>query len=146
MTVTLLIADDDAHVRESLRQLLASGGIDVLEAATCQQAIRLARRPDVDVVMLDINMPDGNGFDALTRIKQDCPDLPVVMHSEQDRPSCVPRAHARGAAAYLVKGLDKDDLLKAINAAVRGASAWTDAQLRSIENATCSTPVRRKTI
>lgn len=143
MTAQLLIADDNARVRESLGRLLADGGIDVLEAATCQQAIRLASRPEVGVVVLDINMPDGSGLETLAQIKQNRPDLPVVMHSEHDRPSYASRARAGGAAAYLVKGLDIDELLNAIDNAIRGVNTWTDAQLRSIEDATRSATAKR---
>ena len=122
MSITLLIADDNDRVRESLARLLAGDGIDVLEADTCRQAISLASRPDVDAVLLDINMPDGSGLEALAAIKQNRPDLPVVMHSEHDRPSYASRARQRGAAAYLVKGLDRNDILKAIDEAIRRAS------------------------
>ena len=120
MTVTLLIADDNARVRHSLARLLAGDGIDVLEAGTCKQAICLASRPDVDAVVLDIDMPDGSGLEALAQIKQNRPDLPVVMHSEHDRPSYASRARAKGAEAYLVKGMDKDELLQAIDGVIRG--------------------------
>jgi DNA-binding NarL/FixJ family response regulator len=143
MTVKLLIVDDNPGVRESLALLLAGDGMNVLEAGTCQQAICLASRSDVDAVLLDINMPDGSGFEALAQIKQNRPDLPVVMHSEHDRPSYASRAHAQGAAAYLVKGLDKDELLNAIDDAIRGVSTWTDAQKRSIQYATSSAPAER---
>ncbi|REJ65738.1 MAG: response regulator [Planctomycetota bacterium] len=121
MTIKLLIADDNARVRESLVRLLAGDGIDVLEADTCRQAISLASRPDVDAVLLDINMPDGSGLEALAAIKQNCPDLPVIMHSEHDRSSYASRARQRGAAAYLVKGVDKVELLEAIDEAIRRA-------------------------
>ena len=122
MSIKILIADDNARVRESLAQLLAGEGINVLEVDTCRQAISLASRPDVDAVLLDINMPDGSGLDALAQIKQNRPDLPVVMHSEHDRPSYASRARQLGTAAYLVKGLDIDELLEAIDEAIRRAS------------------------
>ena len=122
MNIKLLIADDNDCVRENLVRLLAGDDIDVLEAGTCRQAISLASRPDVNAVLLDINMADGSGLEALALIKEDRPDLPVVMHSEHDRPSYASRARQRGAAAYLVKGIDKDELLKAIDEAIRRTS------------------------
>ncbi|MCA9124715.1 MAG: response regulator transcription factor [Planctomycetaceae bacterium] len=126
MSVKLLIADDSSQVRESLKLLLMREGIDVIEAATCQQAIRMASRLDLDAVLMDINMPDGSGLDVLVRIRQEHPGLPVLMHSEYDRPSYRSRSHALGAACYLVKGLNKEVLLEAIHQALSNNNVSVD--------------------
>lgn len=121
MTTKLLIADDNARVRQSLVRLLTGDGIEIVEAETCQEAICLAAQLDVDAVLLDVNMPDGNGLDVLAKIKESRPTLPVVMHSEHDRASYAALARQRGAAGYLVKGVEKDELCKILDDAIRRA-------------------------
>jgi DNA-binding NarL/FixJ family response regulator len=132
----LLIADDHEVIRSGLRSLLADTEIKVVaEVATTQAAVKFALENDVDVVLMDIRMPDGDGLSTLGRIKLDKPDLPILMMSTYDNPTYVARAVALGASGYLLKGCTRDELIKAINAAAAGESLFTREELRRVSGA-----------
>jgi DNA-binding NarL/FixJ family response regulator len=136
MTIKLLIADDHEVVRTGLKSLVTGTDIKVVaEAATGEAAIKQALKHNPDVVLLDIRMPDGDGLNALGRIKLEKPDLPVLILSTYDNPTYVARAVALGAAGYLLKGASRDDLLKAIKNAASGENSWTRDELRRVTGA-----------
>src|SRR3974390_1793538 len=112
--IKLLIADDHGVVRHGLKALLAGADIKVVaEVATGAEAVKTALEADVDVVLLDIRMPDGDGLTALGRIKLDKPDLPILILSTFDNPTYVARAVALGASGYVLKSCSRDDLIRA---------------------------------
>ena len=104
--IRLLIADDHEVVRNGLKTLLAGTEIKIVaEVATGAAAVKFALENEVDVVLLDIRMPEGDGLTALGRIKLDKPDLPILVFSTFDNPTYVARAVALGASGYLLKCL-----------------------------------------
>jgi DNA-binding NarL/FixJ family response regulator len=134
--IRLLIADDHEVARSGLKSLLAGTDVKVVaEASTGAAAVKCALENDVDVALLDIRMPDGDGLTALGRIKLDKPNLPILILSTFDNPTYVARAVALGAAGYLLKGCTREALLAAINAAANGGSAWTRDELRRVTGA-----------
>jgi len=136
MSIRMLIADDHEVVRTGLKSLVAGTEIKVIaEASTGEAAARLALKHSPDVVLLDVRMPDGDGLNALGRIKLDKPEMPVLMLSTYDNPTYVARAVALGASGYLLKGASRDDLLAAIRTAAKGESAWTREELRRVTGA-----------
>jgi DNA-binding NarL/FixJ family response regulator len=136
MSVKLLIADDHEVVRCGLRSLIAGTEIEIVgEATTGEQAIQLALELKPDVVLLDIRMPNGDGLNALGRLKLESPDIAVLMLSTYDNPTYVARAVALGAAGYVLKGAPREGLLGAIRKAAAGESAWTREELRRVTGA-----------
>ena len=136
MSIKLLIADDHEVVRTGLKSLLAGTDIKIVaEAAGGEAAVRLALKHNPDVVLLDVRMPDGDGLNALGRIKLDRPNMPVVMFSTYDNPTYVARAVALGANGYVLKGMSKDKLVQAIKTAAAGENAWTREELRRVTGA-----------
>ena len=136
MSIKLLIADDHEVVRSGLKTLLAGTDIKIVaEASTGEQAVRLALKHDPDVVLLDIRMPDGDGLNALGRIKLDRPNMPILMLSTYDNPTYVARAVALGASGFLLKGVSREELIEAIHTAAAGQSAWTRDELRRVTGA-----------
>ena len=134
--IRLLIADDHEVIRCGLKTLLAGTEIEiVVEVATAQAAIQYALGHDVDVVLMDVRMPDGDGLTALGHIKLDKPNLPILMFSAFDNPTYVARAVALGASGYLSKGCTRDALINAIRGAAVGRSAWTREELRRVTGA-----------
>jgi DNA-binding NarL/FixJ family response regulator len=129
--ITLLIADDHEVLRLGLKSLLAGTEIKVIaEVATGQAAVKYALEHEVDVVLLDVRMPEGDGLTALGRIKLDKPDLPVVMLSAFDNPTYVARAIALGASGYLLKDCTRGGLVNAIRKVAAGESVFTRNELR----------------
>ncbi len=135
--IRVLIADDHEVVRSGLKSLLAGTEIKVVaEAVTGSAAIKyVMENDDVDVVLLDIRMPDGDGLGALGRIKLEKPQLPVLMLSTFDNPTCVARTVALGASGYLLKGCTREELIEAIRKAARKESVWTREELRRVTGA-----------
>lgn len=134
--IRLLIADDQEVVRSGLKSMLADTEIKVVaEATTVQAAVKHAVENQVDVVLLDVRMPDGDGLTALGRIKLDKPNLPILMFSAFDNPTYVARAVALGANGYLLKGCTRDELVNAIKRSAAGENLWTRDELRRVTGA-----------
>ena len=134
--IRLLVADDQDMVREGVKALLAGTEIKVVaEVATGQAAVKHALETEIDVVLLDVRMPDGDGLTTLGRIKLDKPVLPVLLFSAFDNPASVARAIALGASGFLLKGCTRDELLSAIRSAAKGENVWTREKLRSVSGA-----------
>jgi DNA-binding NarL/FixJ family response regulator len=136
MPIRIIVVDDHEVVRAGIRSMLRGEDIKIVaEAGSGEDAISSVQKHNCDVVLLDIRMPGGDGLNALGRIKLDKPDLPVVMLSTYDNPTYVARAVALGAAGYVLKGADREDLLKAIRTAASGETAWTRDELRRVTGA-----------
>ena len=127
MSVRVVVADDHAVVREGLRALLgAIDGFDLVgTASTGREAIRSAVTLRPDVLVLDINMPDGSGIDAARQLAQTAPDVAVLMltmyHDDDDSVFAAMRAGARG---YLLKGAEQDEIVRAIRAVAAGEAIF----------------------
>jgi DNA-binding NarL/FixJ family response regulator len=107
----------------------------VAEASNGKDALRLIAELELDVVMLDVRMPDTDGLNVLGRLKLDKPDLPVLILSTYDNPTYVARAVALGAAGYILKGSDRDRVVEAVRRAATGESVWTRDELRRVTGA-----------
>ncbi len=134
--IRMLVADDHEVVRCGLQTLLADTEVEIVaEVGTGEAAVEYAVKNDVDVVLMDIRMPQGDGLNALGRIKLDKPDLPILMLSTFDNPTYIARAVALGASGYLLKGCTREKLLSSIRTAASGESAWTRDELRRVTGA-----------
>jgi len=134
--IKLLVADDHEVVRCGLRALLADTEVNVVaEVESGPDAVRYALENEVDVILMDIRMPKGDGLTALGRIKLDKPELPILMLSTFDNPTYIARSVALGASGYLLKGCTRDKLLESIRTAATGESAWTRDELRRVTGA-----------
>jgi len=131
--IRLLIADDHELLRSGVKAMLAGTEIEVIaEVATGQAAVTYVSEHKVDVVLLDVRMPEGDGVTALGRIKLDKPDLPILMFSAFDNPAYVARAVALGASGFLLKGCTRDELVNAITKAAAGENLFTRDELRRV--------------
>jgi DNA-binding NarL/FixJ family response regulator len=134
--IRLLIADDHDVVRSGLKSMLGGTDIKVVgEATTGQAAVKYVLENEVDVVLLDVRMPDGDGLNALGRIKLDKPNQPILIFSYVDNPAYLARAVALGANGYLLKDCTRDELIGAIKIAATGENTWTRDGLRRITGA-----------
>jgi two-component system, NarL family, invasion response regulator UvrY len=119
--MNILIVDDHAIVRAGLRRLLR-GLFDgeVLEAASGREALALARTSSLDLVLLDMNLPELGGFELLSRLSTVAPNLPVLVLSMHAEPLYVTRAMEAGARGYVSKNIAPDELVAAIRQVASG--------------------------
>ncbi len=133
MSISVVIVDDHAMVRQGLSNLLKGSDISIVaEASSVKEAVEESTKYKPDVVLLDLKMNDEGGLEALTKIRKKSPDSKVVILSTFDNPTYVARAVARGAVDYLLKGLDRNALISAIIAAAEGRAPSKSGAMRDI--------------
>lgn len=120
--IRLLMADDHPIVREGLKQILSKYDDIVVagEAETCMEVLKKVRQHDYDLVLLDINMPDGIGLDILEEMKSIHPKLPVLILSAYPEEQYAICALKSGASGYVVKKSAPRELITAIRQVAQG--------------------------
>jgi DNA-binding NarL/FixJ family response regulator len=119
----ILIVDDHMLVRDGLRTILSASFPDceIAEAADFDEALdRLAVMHDLDIVLLDLDIPGADRFSALEQLRKDFPSLPVVIVSGSYGSAVIRDALAAGAAGFLPKTLDRVTILDAIQQVLAG--------------------------
>lgn len=150
--IRIAVVDDHPVVRDGLVANLS----DVADvsiagvAADVAGAVSLARRERPDVVLLDLELPDGSGLDAISAVKEASPETRVVVFSAYGGEERVTTALSRGADSYVLKGTATDELVAAVRAAAAGearlpndVAAQLVASLRA-PRATSLTPRERE--
>ena len=112
MRKTILLVDDDAAVRDGIANVLIGEGYEVTTAANGVEAIELAQRYSMDLVLLDLNLPRKNGWDTFETLSRQKPWVPFIIITA--RPNQLFSALAAGAGALLEKPLDYPKLLQTI--------------------------------
>ena len=120
--IRIAIVDDHAIVRAGLRQFFADQPdfAVVAEAANGRDALDIVRAGEIDVMVLDISMPEQNGVDTLAAIKLRAPELPVLILSGFPEAHYATTLLRQGASGYLNKDCDPDEIVKAIRTVYRG--------------------------
>ena len=120
--IRVFIADDHAVVRQGLKQIVSDTPDIRLagEAATGQEILHLVRGGSCDVLVLDLNMPGISGLEILRVLKQERPNLPVLVLSIHAEDQYAVRCLKAGAAGYLTKESAAEELVKAIRQVVAG--------------------------
>ena len=102
----LLLIDDEPSVRYSFRSVLEADGLEVVTAATGAEGVAAARRDAPDVIVLDLQLPDGSGLDVFRRLKEIDARRPVIFITAHGTTETAIEAMKRGAFDYLLKPLD----------------------------------------
>ena len=118
MKSRILVVDDEAEIRRSVRMILEYEGFEVLEASSGPDGVALAERESPDLVFLDIKMPGMDGLDALQRIKASNEALPVVIISGHGTVSTAVEATKAGAFDFIEKPLTTERVLVTIRNAL----------------------------
>jgi two-component system invasion response regulator UvrY len=134
--IKVLITDDHAIVREGLKQILADTKDIVVSgfAENGVDAIKLARRDDCHVMLLDISLPDRSGIEVLKQLHKECPHLAVLMLSMHREDQYAIRALKAGAAGYLNKQSAPVDLVNAIRQVAAGKKYISAALAQELAN------------
>ncbi|MYN30394.1 response regulator [Duganella levis] len=134
--IKVFIADDHAIVREGLKQILAETRDIVVagEAENGLDAIKLFRKSECQVMLLDISLPDRNGIEVLKQIKKEKPELAVLMLSMHREDQYAIRALKAGAAGYLTKQSAPKELVTAIRQVGSGLKYISAALAQELAN------------
>jgi two-component system cell cycle sensor histidine kinase/response regulator CckA len=141
----ILIVDDEIRMCESLEILLSGRDYDIQCFTDGRRALSFIQDQGCDLVLLDLIMPDMDGFSVLTRIKENFPDVQVIIMTAQGSAEYAVAALKGGADDFLCKPFEMDELVKRIqniltnrklsrqNALIEGKLAMTEAQLRQAQ-------------
>ena len=125
--INVMLVDDHDLVRTGLRRLLDdTSGIKVIaEAPDGEQAIQQVRKRKPDVILMDVSMPGIGGLEATRKITQVSPDMKVIAVTIHDDDPFPARLLEAGAAGYITKGCDIDEIIQAIQAVHSGKQYLT---------------------
>jgi DNA-binding NtrC family response regulator len=141
MKPAILVVDDEVGIRESLTILLKDN-YDPLPVSSSSEALERIRNPNaLELVLLDISMPDQDGILTLKKIKEMEPSIEVIMVTGNQRPEMAVRSIKEGAYDYVTKPFDKDDLMAIIDRALekRRLSKLNQALVSEIDDLIAST-------
>ena len=132
--VRVLLADDHPFFRDGLRMLLdeASDMELAAEAGDGDQAVALATQTEPDVILMDIKMPGMSGIEATRRILGASPHIGIIVVTMYEDDDFVFSAMRAGARGYLLKGADREDVLRAIRAVANGDAIFGPAIARRL--------------
>ncbi|MEU9195146.1 response regulator transcription factor [Streptomyces hundungensis] len=132
--IRVVIADDEPLIRAGIRMILTSDReIDVVaEAANGREAVELARSHAVDVVLLDIQMPEMDGLNALAELRRTVPAARVIILTTFGERENVLRALEHGGAGFLLKDTAPAELIRAVRAAAAGDAYLSPGATRHV--------------
>jgi two-component system phosphate regulon response regulator PhoB len=113
----LLIADDELGIRRLVRMTLESDQYEILEAADAQEALGMARTHRPELVLLDVMMPKGTGFEVCRALKEDpeTKDITVVMLTAKSQKTDVEEGEVAGADDYFTKPFSPVNLVRKVD-------------------------------
>ena len=122
---TVLIVEDDELTRDAMAKVLSREGYLVLTAATGHDALGQLQTPlaPIDVVVLDVHLPDVSGIDLCARIRQVHPNMPVVVCTGEADAEEGGRLLRLGVTRYFLKPMSVDELLATVEAALKDHQA-----------------------
>ena len=117
----VLLVDDDDVIRFIMKEILELQGVTIYEAENGQEAIDIFDKTSLDIILMDLNMPVMNGFEAIAIIRERLQDkfIPIITVNAFDNDKILQQALNCGADDYLVKPVDNDVLISKINSMLR---------------------------
>ncbi|MFW6082413.1 MAG: response regulator [Chloroflexota bacterium] len=134
--IKIMLAEDHVLVREGTKEMLdREDDMEVVaEVGDGEEAVRLANEHDLDIVVMDIALPELNGIEATRRIKSSQPDIAILVLSAYDDDEYIFALLEAGAAGYLLKDVSTHELVEAIRAVQSGESMLHPAVARKVIN------------
>jgi two-component system cell cycle response regulator CtrA len=123
--VRILLVEDDLMVARAVTMMLKSINAVVDETDTGEEAIELARHYDYDIVVLDLMLPDMEGYEVVRRLRMARIEVPVLILSGLSRPQAKVKGLSLGADDFITKPFDKAELLARIQAIVRRSKGFS---------------------
>jgi two-component system cell cycle response regulator CtrA len=126
----ILLIEDDLVAARGISLMLTSSGAVVDHADTGEEGLELARHYDYDIVVLDLMLPDIEGFEVVRRMRVSRNDTPVLILSGLSRPQAKVKGLGLGADDFITKPFDKAELLARMQAIVRRSKGFSQPSLR----------------
>lgn len=126
----ILLVEDDLTAARGIALMLKAGGAVVDHADTGEEALELCRHYEYDVVLLDLLLPDIEGYEVVRRLRLARNSTPVLVLSGMARPQAKVKALAIGADDYITKPFDRAELLARMQAVVRRSKGFSQPALR----------------
>jgi len=126
----VLLVEDDLTAARGISLMLKSGGAVVDQADTGEEALELVRHYDYDIVVLDLMLPDMEGYDVVRRMRAARIDTPVLILSGLSRPQAKIKGLGAGADDFITKPFDKGELVARMQAIVRRSKGFSQPSLR----------------
>ena len=128
----VLIVDDHAVVRHGLKSAIESQGYKVVaEAGSINEAQAFMAQTNPDAIIVDINLPDGSGFDLVTWSRKVSPTTAIVVLTLNEGEEYVRAARSAGANAFIVKSAPLSDLIAALDFAISSPTSFSSKQISS---------------
>ncbi|MBN1890522.1 MAG: response regulator transcription factor [Thermoflexales bacterium] len=123
----ILIVDDESRYMRAIQINLNASGYQVVTAANGRQAVECAAREEPDLILLDIKMPDMNGYEACQRIRE-FSTVPIIMLTALAETANKVKGLDLGADDYVIKPFSVDELLARVRAALRRAEEYSEQE------------------
>ena len=126
----VLLVEDDLTTSRGISLMLRGNGAIVDQTDTGEEALELARHYDYDVVVLDLLLPDMEGYEVVRRMRAARVETPVLILSGLSRPQAKVKGFGVGADDYLTKPFDKAELIARVQAVMRRSKGYSQPMLR----------------
>ena len=120
---TILLVEDEPPVRRLIKRILATESAKILTAASGAQALQIAVRTAVDLVILDVRLPDMSGTEVLRRLRDIDADVAVIMVTAHGSAGSVRAAMELGAFDYLTKPFSNEEMSRVVREALASSRA-----------------------
>ena len=128
--IRILIADDDKNLRLLFKAVLEGAGYQTLTAENGREALEIMERQHIDLVVLDIMMPQMDGYEFTRTLREADNNLPILMVSAKQLPADRRQGFLVGTDDYMTKPIDEEELLLRIRALLRRAKIASERQIR----------------
>jgi len=126
----VLLVEDDANTARAVVMMLRNHGAIVDQTETGEEAIELSRHYDYDIVILDLLLPDMEGYEVVRRMRAGRVETPVLILSGLNRAGAKVKGFGMGADDFISKPFDKDELIARIQAVIRRSKGYSQPLLR----------------
>jgi two-component system cell cycle response regulator CtrA len=126
----VLVVEDDANAARAIAMMLRGHGAICDQTDTGEEALELVRHYDYDIVVLDLLLPDMEGFEVVRRMRASRVETPVLILSGLNRPNAKVKGFGMGADDYITKPFDKAELIARIQAVIRRSKGYSQPVLK----------------
>jgi two-component system cell cycle response regulator CtrA len=126
----VLVVEDDANSARAIAMMLRGQGAICDQTDTGEEALELVRHYDYDIVVLDLMLPDMEGYEVVRRMRSSRVETPVLILSGLNRPNAKVKGFGMGADDYITKPFDKAELIARIQAVIRRSKGYSQPLLK----------------